>query len=392
MDSLKIISEIVTQDNIFFSPHSLHQALMVVYLGARGATETSLKQALHIPTELSKVDVQRFYAFENTLNQIRKENSTTNYEYEIANRLWVKNSTRLKSCMLSIFDQELEKVDFWSDPEAARNKINQWVSDKTKGNIQDLIPSQGITQDTDLVLSNAVYFKGLWKSRFNRENTKKSIFYQAQNNATLASFMYQKGTFNHMVSEELGAHVLQLPYMGDEVSMFIFLPPFATARSLQSSTQDGLIQLIQRISSTESGLKELREILDEGMQAKPVEVQIPKFSLEQELPMLQLASGLGIEEILTPNGADLRGFVEDNEESLHIGDAVHRAKIEISEEGTTAAAATALFSFRSSRPDGPAIFHANHPFLYLIYDHSNRNILFNGIFRKPKKPDNGGVV
>lgn len=99
--------------------------------------------------------------------------------------------------MLSLFDQELEKVDFWSDPEAARNKINQWVSNKTKGNIQDLIPSQGITQDTDLVLSNAVYFKGLWKSRFNSENTKKSIFYQAQNNATLASFMYQKGTFNH---------------------------------------------------------------------------------------------------------------------------------------------------------------------------------------------------
>lgn len=85
MDSLKIISEIVTQDNIFFSPHSLHQALMVVYLGARGTTETLLKQALHIPTDLSKVDVQRFYAFENTLNQIRKvlylknhDNSTVN--------------------------------------------------------------------------------------------------------------------------------------------------------------------------------------------------------------------------------------------------------------------------------------------------------------------------
>ena len=99
--------------------------------------------------------------------------------------------------MLSLFEEELEKVDFWSAPEAARHRINQWVSNITKGNIQDLIPSQGITQDTDLVLSNAVYFKGLWKSRFDPENTKKSIFYQAQNNATLANFMYQEGTFNH---------------------------------------------------------------------------------------------------------------------------------------------------------------------------------------------------
>ena len=191
-----------------------------------------------------------------------------------------------------------------------------------------------------------------------------------------------------VVSEELGAHVLQLPYMDDQVSMFIFLPPFATARSLPSSrAQDGLVQLIQKISSTESGLKELREILDEGMQAKSVQVHIPKFNLEQELPMLQLVQSLGIDEILKPNVANLRGFVEDNEESLHIGDAVHRAKIDVSEEGTTAAAATALISFRSSRPAGPAIFNANHPFLYLIYDHPTRSILFNGIFRKPKKPD-----
>ena len=194
-----------------------------------------------------------------------------------------------------------------------------------------------------------------------------------------------------MVSEELGAHILQLPYKGDQLSMFIFLPPFASARSLQSS-QDGLIQLIQKISNTESGLNELREILNEGMQAKSVEIQIPKFSLEQELPILQLAQSLDIEEILIPNVADLRGFVQDDEESLHIGDAVHRAKISVTEEGTTAAAATALFSFRSSRPAGPAIFHANHPFLYIIYDHSISSILFTGIFRKPIKSNDDSML
>lgn len=169
--------------------------------------------------------------------------------------------------------------------------------------------------------------------------------------------------------------------------MFIFLPPFANTASngTVDEAQDGVVQLIKKITDLTNGLKELREILDGGMQAKSVEVQIPKFSFEEELPVLQLAQDLGFGEVLVPGSADLRGFVEDGEESLHIGDAVHRAKIEVTEEGTSASAATALFSFRSSRPTGPVTFHANHPFLYIIYHHSSHSILFSGIFRKPMK-------
>ena len=176
--------------------------------------------------------------------------------------------------------------------------------------------------------------------------------------------------------------------------MFILLPPFAMARSMQDSSvpqnstiiHDGIRQLIERIARTERGQQELREILDDGMPPREVEVSLPRFSVEKELPVNTLLEALGAGELLVPDKADLRGFLAEGETSLHLGDAVHRAKVEVDEEGTTAAAATALFSFRSSRPAEPAVFNANHPFLYLIYDRPNQAILFSGIYRSPTAP------
>ncbi|XP_051158218.1 serine protease inhibitor 88Ea-like [Leptopilina boulardi] len=382
LNTLKIIANIKQGENIFFSPVSLYEALTLVYFGSRGSTEDLLKQALGIPEDFSKIDVQRFFSFESNDNGKKEETSSLpSVEYNVANRLWVKNSTKIRMCMSAIFNHEIKKVDFRSNPESARNEINNWVKNITKGNIPELLPFQSITEDTDLVLTNAVYFKGQWKSRFNPENTKKDIFYPTENNATFENFMRQKGTFNHTISEVLGAHVLQLPYKDDNTSMFIFLPPFAAASGIEKP--DGLYQLL--VKMTTNGSKELHEILDGEMKPKSVDVQIPKFTFEEELPVIQVAQELGIGQILVPGEANLLGFVEDGEESLHIGDAVHHAKIEITEEGTTAAAATAVFSFRSSRPTGPVVFHANHPFLYIIYHHASRSILFSGIFSKPTK-------
>lgn len=135
--------------------------------------------------------------------------------------------------------------------------------------------------------------------------------------------------------------------------------------------------------ATEKGSRELRELLDVGLPSYEVEVTLPRFELERELPIGQLLHALGAGELLAPGMADLRGFVADGEESLHLGDAVHRARIEVTEEGTTAAAATAIFTFRSSRPTEPAIFKANHPFVYLIYNKADNIILFTGVFRSP---------
>lgn len=186
-----------------------------------------------------------------------------------------------------------------------------------------------------------------------------------------------------MVSDDLGAYILELPYKGKDISMFILLPPFSTTRSarINGEPQNGIRQLVERLA-TERGLQELRELLDGRMPFREVEVSFPRFTIERDLPVNDLLNALGAGELITQS-ADLRGFVADGEPSLHLGDAVHRARIEVTEEGTTAAAATALFSFRSSRPTEPAVFNANHPFVYLIYNKASQTILFAGVFRKP---------
>ncbi|XP_063976835.1 serine protease inhibitor 88Ea-like isoform X2 [Diachasmimorpha longicaudata] len=389
LDAFRKSAAIESKDNLFFSPHSLHEALTLAFFGARGTTEESLRRALQIPQELSKIDVQRTYSLDRAFKKVQEDlgNTSSSYELKTANRLYISNAKKVRECMIDLFGQELEKVDFKADPNAVRVKINDWVSNTTKGHIRDLIPSDGIDETSDLVLVNAVYFKGLWQSKFDRTNSKRDIFYGSKN--SLVTFMRQKKTFNHIVSEELGAHVLQLPYKGEDISMFILLPPFAMARTLDLSQNvtvsgDGLRGVIERMTTTERGIQELQDILNDGMPSKEVEVSLPRFTVEKQLPVGQLLEEMGAGELLRA-GADLKGFVEDAE-GLHLGDAVHRAKIELNEEGTTAAAATALFSFRSSRPAEPAVFNANHPFIYLLYDKQSQSIIFTGIYRTPTTP------
>ncbi|GAB1864140.1 Antithrombin-III [Camponotus japonicus] len=394
LDSLKKAALIESKDNIFFSPQSIHQALSLAYFGARGTTESSLKQALRIPEQLTKIDVQRYYAFEKSLNQLRPQmNESPDYEYKVANKFWITNSRKLRDCMFDFFGDQMQVTDFRTNPAEVRTRINDWVSNMTKGHIRDLLPPNSISEDTDLVLANAAYFKGLWAQRFDPKNSKRDIFYASARQNSVITFMRQKGNFNHVVSEELGVHILELPYKGNDVSMFVLLPPFSTARALSqdSEPQDGIRQLVERLA-TEKGSRELRQLLDDGMPPREVEVDLPRFEIERELQLNQLLYALGAGELLSPGAADLRGFVADGEPSLHLGDAIHRARIEVTEEGTTAAAATAIFTFRSSRPTEPAIFNANHPFVYLIYDKHDRTVLFTGIFRSPANSLAAGAV
>lgn len=176
--------------------------------------------------------------------------------------------------------------------------------------------------------------------------------------------------------------------------MFVLLPPFSTTLLQNPSAnepQDSVRQLVERLA-TGKGSRELRQLLDDGMPTREVEVSLPRFEIERELQLNQLLHALGAGELLTPGAADLRGFVAEGEGTLHLGDAVHRARIEVTEEGTTASAATAIFTFRSSRPTEPAIFNANHPFVYLIYDKRDRTILFTGVFRSPAHSLTPGAV
>lgn len=124
-------------------------------------------------------------------------NKSMDYEYKVANRFWITNSRKLRECMLDFFDDQLQVTDFRTNPDEVRTRINDWVSNTTKGHIRDLLPPSSITEDTDLVLANAVYFKGLWAQRFDRKNSKRDIFYASGAQNSVIPFMRQKGNFNY---------------------------------------------------------------------------------------------------------------------------------------------------------------------------------------------------
>jgi serpin B len=367
--SLAMLREAVAvnpKDNIFFSPYSIYNALLLSYFGAANHTEKSLKAALRIPETQSKINTMQAYQFQKHYEAMREINGSESYELRSANKLFVAKQLKLRECVAHLFQDEIQPVDFGVDPEAARQSINNWVEIQTKRHIKDLIPEDKITRDTELVLANAAYFKGLWQSQFLPEHTHKDVFFVSHSKQALVDMMKQKGTFNHIISEHLGAHVLELPYKGNDVSMFIILPPYAKPNGIEA--------VINQLS-----VESLQEIVEDDL-PRAVEVSIPKFTIEQSIELTPILESLGVGDLFQST-SDLSGFT--GETGLRLDEAVHKAKIAVDEQGTVAAAATAIFSFRSSRPLIPARFVANHPFVYFLFDKASQTIQFMGVYRSP---------
>lgn len=376
IDLLKILNDHHKNQNVFFSPHSIYQSLLLAYITAGNDTEKAIQKALYLPETQSKIATIQSYGLEKYIQNMRQLNGSTDYEFNTCNKMFLAKDVSARECMTKLLKEELELVDFKQDPATARNLINTWVEKTTKRHIKDLLSPDAVHENTKLILANAAYFKGLWKSRFLPENTKKnSLFYVSSSDIKIVDLMAQKGTFNHMVSERLKAHILELPYKGDDISMIIILPRF------ENNAVDKLIKQLSEDS--------LQDIIDfDALYPRPVEIELPKFTIEQTLDLKPAFTRLGLSEIFedTADFSTLTGEMED----IHFTDAIHKAKVEVDENGTVAAAATAIFTFRSSRPLDPTRFVANHPFVYFIYDKESQNILFMGVYRVPDKKYRNG--
>ncbi|KAL1140375.1 hypothetical protein AAG570_000307 [Ranatra chinensis] len=372
MFSLNLLQAVNSErptENVFFSPISVYNAVLLAYFVSANHTQEQIKKALYLPDSQDKLTTMQAYRLEKYYQKMRNFNGSPSFELSNANRLFVSSDLKVRQCMEELFKEEIARTDFAKDTTKATEQINKWVEAETRNQIQELLKDGQLTKDTKLVLANAAYFKGVWKSRFPAEATKKEIFYISSSKNAFVQMMRQKSTFNLLVSEKLGAHVLEMPYKGDEVSMYILMAPFASPNGTSNILKRLTLEIFQEI--TEQG----------GFMPRPVDVSIPKFTIEKELKVVQALESIGIGDLFRPT-ADLSSLT--GEEGLHLDDAIHKAKIKIDEEGTTAAAATAFFNFRSSRPLDPARFICNHPFVYLLFDKVSKTILFTGIYNKPE--------
>ncbi|CAH0769331.1 unnamed protein product [Bemisia tabaci] len=357
------------QANVFLSPYSVFDALLLTYFASAGSTEQDLKKVLGLPDNYDKGRVVREYKMNAFLNSIRGQNATSQ-ELASANRMFLSSELPVRECMKGAFKEEFVPLDFRADPEAARKTINDWVAATTKNNILDFLPRGLIDPDTKLAMVNAAYFKGLWQSQFLPESTKKDTFYKTPDTKMNVEMMMQKGTFNYMESKQLGAHVLELKYKDDQIKMFVILPPFIAPNAIHD--------VIDRLDS--DILKEIVSL--KSARSREVQLYFPKFAVELEIELLHHLSQIGAGEVFSAAG-NFSGLVKSG--NVRLGSALHKAKVEVNEKGTKAAAATAVVSFRSARPLDSLVFKCNHPFVYLIYDKIQNAVLFAGVYYSPTK-------
>lgn len=348
--------------NVFFSPYSISVALAMTMEGAKGQTLNEMKQVLHLNQDTSTI--------RNGFLGIQYTEDNQLFKLYSANALWVqKNYNLLPDFTTSVqryYLGEDNNLDFIGDTENSRVTINKWVESKTNDKIKDLIPKvpEMITPSTRLVLTNAIYFNGTWVNKFEKEATIKQDFKVNPEKKVQADMMQQQDTFGYAETNDLQA--LKLDYEGGKISMLVLLP----------KTDFGSIDL------SAENLKSINSKLERQL----VNVYLPKFNLTYDMELSQTLKDMGMVQAFS-GGADFSGMT--TVESLQIGAVIHKAFVDVNEDGTEAAAATAVIMVATAMPVQPHLppkvytFRADHPFVFLIQDDTTGSILFMGKIADP---------
>ena len=354
--------------NLFFSPFSIHIALAMAQAGAKGQTAAQMSEVLgpsgSDPT-ITKVLESARHAGE--------------YELNIANALWGQEGAALEAQFLDLiarlYDGGLHLVDFRNNSESARIAINRWVENKTKEKIRDLIPSGGLNADTRLVLANAIYFKGRWLLKFSSKGTREESFYVDAGTTVEAPLMFQQDDIPYM--EGRGYQAVDLAYRGGDLSMLVILP----------EAKDGLPDLEKQISP-----KMIQECASKTRD-REVKLFLPRFKMTWgTVDLRDQLTTLGMTFAFDRSRADfsgINGHEPPHEDALSISSVFHKAFVDVNEEGTEAAAATAVAMVGMSMPDfdPPPIplFRADHPFLFAIRHTKSGAMLFLGRVTDPTR-------
>jgi serpin B len=363
--------------NLFCSPYSISTALAMACAGASGQTEQQMIKAMHFPIitgtkpDSPSKPLMRRHGFHEQFGAIITDlNGRTEkgaYELNVANALWGQKGCRFLKEFIELvqrdYDGHLNEVDFVHAAEAARKKINTWVQEQTKDKIKDLIPPGTLNQLTRLVLTNAIYFKGNWARQFEKDRTREAPFTLSGGEKVDVPMMNQTERFGYFQSENL--QVLELPYVDNELSMIVFLPKEA----------DGLGQFEKELN-----FENISERLGKIRRTRVV-VSVPRFKITSEFGLADVLRSMGMEDAFTDK-ADFSGM--NGAKDLHISAVLHKAYVDVNEEGTEAAAATGVVVGITSVQPQPPVFLADHPFLFLIRDNLTGSILFIGRVANPK--------
>ena len=352
--------------NLFFSPYSISTALAMTYAGARANTETQMARVLHFGQNQARLHA----AFGALQRQFSQANQQNGIELSLANSLWAQQGHAFLPAFLNVgqgeYQADLNQADFRTGAEAARREINGWVARKTKDRIQDILPSGSLNAVTRLVLANAIYFKGTWAEPFPKAGTSQQPFHLTATHQTDAPLMHHFDTVRYMENDLFQA--VELPYAGGELSLVALLP-----RKI-----DGCGALEGQLSAAL-----LSRCLGQ-MKSQKVELFLPRFKMESNFELGATLARMGMPDAF---GLEANFSGMDGTRNLFISKVFHKAWVDVNEEGTEAAAATAVtMAFKgmpANRPPPPPVFRADHPFIFCIQDTRSASLLFLGRLAAP---------
>ncbi|CAC5373653.1 unnamed protein product [Mytilus coruscus] len=341
------------------SPYSLISALLLLMVGANGRTKTQISTAIFNDSKLP--DNKKFEKYRELSDQLM-HNKGDELEFKVANKMFVNKKFTLRKKVQrqarEFFLSDIGYKDF-TKPKQAASFMNSYIAKQTNNKIKDLISWKWLNSITAMVLVNSVYFKGEWKTKFDPSNTKKEYFFVSKQKTVKVDMMNVKQSVLYVSKDDFSA--VSLPYKGDNFDMVFILP----------KENDGLRRLEEKLSS------DLIKSVNSNLKTAMIQISIPKFTFESEFDLKLVLPQLGIEDIFNQANADFSTLLQEQTDKVYVSRAIHKVFIEVNEEGTEAAAATAIVAqVRSANMQ--LNFVANHPFLFYIRNIKTGMILFIG--------------
>ncbi len=356
--------------NIIFSPLSIFTAFGMLKAGAKGTTAQEMDKVMEWNDLVSTDKLDSHSGLKRLLKQVF-EPLERNNTIKVANKLWMQSDFCKSNCKRYVktleknYKATLQELNFVKNPEASRTSINKWVEEQTNNRIKDLMPAGSVTALTRFVLTNAIYFKGKWKSPFDKKDTRDVSFEAVGKNGLTPKqvpMMYQNGRFyTSGLIPTAPYQLLEMPYEGDELSMLIILP------------RD--MNVMRNLERTERSYKKFNQMLRELYEFSDtsLDVYLPKFKTSSDLNVKEYLQKMGMRSVFNPAKADLSGIT--GYRGMYVSAAVHKAFINVDEEGTEAAAATGINIALASLPYQ---FRVDKPFMFVIRHRKTGTVLFMG--------------
>lgn len=355
-------------ENVVISPYSINLALTMAAGGAAGQTAEEMRQVLH--TQPFGGDVHTIWNVLSAAIESRSESvddQAPGFDLRIANAIWGQAGYAFEADYLDLLAKNygagLRLADFKTAPEQSRVEINDWVADQTEERIPELIPAGAIHPLTRLALINAVYFKAPWRFPFNPENTTQETFTLRSAEVVKVPMMHQTQDLSYLQTENLTMVVL--PYSAGKLEMVLIQP---SPDYFETFEQDFTAETLQSIRGQQEW--------------GGVRLSLPRYQFSTDVNLKAALSAMGMPTAFDPDQADFSDITR--EEQIYIDAALHKAFIDVNEEGTEAAGATAILLAGKSMPARePVEISFDSPFFFILQDRETGSILFYGRVMNP---------